>query len=593
MRLAFYPLMMKNSFLHDAYRLVNSSQRKRGLGIILILVMNSVLDFFSLAFFLPVIFLLVNPGAVHDNFLFQRVYEFFGFSTVSSFAIAITISVFIFIAFKTLINAWITEQKARYAYQIGSEMASRAVTRYLNLPYLKFTQTELSQEVNLISNMPLIFANNIVIPSGTLLSEALVFLLLLVGVAIYNVKAFGFLSMILIPAFILYRLRRKRLKRIGSMLRNTYPTLLKYTLLIVEGLPDILAFRKEAFYKKEFEKVSRNLGKTFSADHAVHTGTPRVTEVIAAGCVCLMIVYALLNQNDQQKTLMLLGVYAAVSFRIIPSVNRIIASVQQMKVHEYSIREFRLIMDDQENFPLEAPDSPLPFNNQMTLRNISFSYPGHSRTLSHTDLIIRKGEKIALTGKSGAGKSTLLLIILGFLQEQEGEILIDSYKQESNRRSRRNLLGYVPQHPYIMDGSVLENIAFGVPPDKVDLEKANRLVLGMDLAGWISSLPQGIHTRIGEKGAKISGGQRQRLAIARTLYYDAEILLLDEVTNQLDPQTEKEVVTTLLNLSDQSKTILMITHHPELLKKFETVYELVNGGLEKVTEKNFQSSGLT
>jgi ABC-type bacteriocin/lantibiotic exporter with double-glycine peptidase domain len=112
----------------------------------------------------------------------------------------------------------------------------------------------------------------------------------------------------------------------------------------------------------------------------------------------------------------------------------------------------------------------------------------------------------------------------------------------------------------------------------------------MDLESWVASLPEGLHARIGEKGAKISGGQRQRLAIARTLYQEPEILLLDEVTNQLDPQTEKEVITTLLNLADQNRTILMITHHPELLKKFETVYELVGGVLDKVQESTFQSA---
>lgn len=575
--------------LFQAYRLMSPPQRKKGLVIVLLLFINALLDFFSLAFFLPVIFLLINPEAVQANPVFRLTYDYFGFRDLPAFAIAVTIAVFAFIVLKTLINGWITKRKARYAYGVGGEMASRAVGRYLRLPYDKFTQTTLSHEVNVISSMPLVFANNILIPAGTFLSEGLVFVLLLAGVAVYDLKIFGYLSVILIPALLVYRLRRLKLKKIGAAIRSAYPALLKYTLLIVEGLPDIIAFRKEAHFRQQFEKVSRDMGKTLSTDHTLHSGTPRVTEVIAAACVCTMIIYAMLKHSNIQDTLMLLSVYAAVSFRVIPSINRIIAAIQQMKVHEYSIKEFAAIMNSPETSPVVDAGMTPVFRHHVSLRNIAFGYAGHPTILNDINLTIHRGDKIALKGKSGAGKSTLLLILLGFLREYQGTISIDG-QPSPDPAGRRKLLGYVPQHPYIMDGSVLENIAFGVPETDVDLEKVARLVRGMDLESWVASLPEGLHARIGEKGAKISGGQRQRLAIARTLYQEPEILLLDEVTNQLDPQTEKEVITTLLNLADQNRTILMITHHPELLKKFETVYELVGGVLDKVQESTFQSA---
>lgn len=580
---------MKRNILLQAYRLLNPSQRKQGLGIVLLLFVNSLLDFFSLAFFLPVIFLLINPGAVQVNLVFRQTYQFFGFQDLPSFAIAITVAVFVFIVLKTLINLWIARRKARYAYGVGGAMASRAVGRYLEIPYDKFTQMTLSHEVNVMSSLPLVFANNILIPAGTLLSEGMVFLLLITGMAIYDIRIFGYLSVILIPALLVYRLRRLKLKRIGSAIRNSYTALLRYTLLIVEGLPDIITFRKEAHFRRQFEKTCREMGKSLSTDYTLHAGTPRVTEVIAAACVCTMIIYVMLQQVNLQDALMLLSVYAAASFRIIPSVNRIIGAMQQMKVHEYSIKEFTAITHGSDAKRVDAKETPLVFREQITLQNISFGYPGHANILHDINLTIQKGGKIAMKGKSGAGKSTLLLILLGFLREHQGTISIDG-QLTHNPEPRRKLFGYVPQHPYIMDGSVLENIAFGVPEADVDLAKATRLVRGMDLEHWVASLPQGLHSRIGEKGAKISGGQRQRLAIARTLYHEAEILLLDEVTNQLDPETEREVVTTLLNLADRSKTILMITHHPELLKKFDTVYELVDGRLHRRGHSVLQSA---
>lgn len=580
---------MKSTVLFQAYKLLNPLQRRRGVGIVLLLVVNSLLDFFSLAFFLPVIFLLINPGAVEANPVFRQAYQYFGFRDLPSFAVAITSVVFVFIVLKTLINGWITRRKAAYAYGIGCDMASRAVGRFLGIPYEKFTLITLSNEVNVMASLPLVFANNILIPAGTLLSEGLVFGLLLTGVAIYDVRIFGYLFAILIPALLVYRLRRLKLKTIGTTARNSYRAVLRYTLLIVEGLPDIMAFRKETHFKKRFERATRDMAETVSIDHTLQAGTPRITELIAAACVCTMIIYALLRYSNSQDMLLLLSVYAAASFRIIPSVNRMIGAIQQIKVHEYSVKEFATIIESLEPKGVEEEGTTLVFQNQITLRNISFGYPGHSNILDNVDLMIQKGDKIALTGKSGAGKSTLLLILLGFLKENQGAVLIDGQPPQGNA-NWRSLFGYVPQHPYILDGTVLENIAFGVSEADADVEKVSSLVRGMDLENWVATLPEGLNTRIGEKGAQISGGQRQRLAIARTLYHDAEILLLDEVTNQLDPATEKEVVTTLLNLADRSKTIVMVTHHPELLKQFDVVYELVDGRLQRTGQSVLQAS---
>lgn len=580
---------MKNHFLLEAYKFINPSQRKKGVEIIFLLTLSSLLDFFSLAFFLPLIFLLIDPKTLQSNLYFQHTYNFFGFNTISSFAITFTGAIFLFIVLKTLIIVWIAKRTASYGYSIGSDLASRAVSRYLKIPYLQFTQAELANEVNLIANLPLMLANNIIIPTGTLFSEVLIFVLLLTAIAIYNINVFAFLLMILLPAFFIYRLRREKIKNIGIAIRNLRPLLFSHTFRIVEGLQDIRAFGKESFFRKEFEKVSNVLSRTLALDQASQASAPRITEIIGAWCVCMMITYTLLSQHDQKETLILLSIYAGVGFRIIPSVNRILTSIQQMKVHEYNVMEFSRILNEVEN-PRDDGEW-IGFKEKITLKNISFGYPGQSGILNNINLSLYRGEKIALTGQSGAGKTSLLLILLRFLQEQEGELSIDGHTlEERHCFAWRKLLGYVPQNPYILDGSALENIAFGIPPEHANPEKASRLIHEMDLEDWMLSLPEGIHTRIGEKGAKISGGQRQRIAIARALYHGAEVLLLDEVTNHLDPETEKEVISTLLNISDRSKTIVMITHNPELLKKFDAVYELAHGVLKKVTENAIQST---
>ena len=152
-----------------------------------------------------------------------------------------------------------------------------------------------------------------------------------------------------------------------------------------------------------------------------------------------------------------------------------------------------------------------------------------------------------------------------------------------NYNALRPIFGYVPQNPYIIDGSILENIAFGVPADEIDKERIRQLINDLDLDEIIKQLPDGLATQIGERGIKLSGGQRQRIAIARALYVDADVLLLDEITNQLDSQTEKEIVKTLEKVAQQKKTIVMITHHVDLLKHFDQVFKIENGILSELS----------
>lgn len=361
-------------------------------------------------------------------------------------------------------------------------------------------------------------------------------------------------------------------------MRNAYSSLFSIALKMVEGLPDIRAFGNESFFKEKFEEASRSITGTFAKDHSSQASISRYTEVIAAWCICLMIIFTLLTSSGKMEILLLLGVYAGASFRVIPSVNRILSSLQQMKVHESNVNEFCRILSD--------PDRPesvesIVFKENITLKNISFAYPGRAMTLNKLNLIVNKGEKIAITGKSGVGKTSILLIMIQFLQEQNGEILVDNNLiTERNLRAWRRLIGYVPQNPYILDGSIAENVAFGIRCDLIDQDRVQQLIREIDLEKWVHGLPEGIHTRIGEKGAKISGGQRQRIAIARALYPGAQLLLLDEVTNQLDAITEEEVVNRLLTLNDPEQTIVMITHHPDLLKRFDKVYELNDGQLK-------------
>lgn len=570
------------SLLAHIYALIPSQHRPRILSIVFWLSIGAFLDFFSLATFIPVLLLIVDPVKASSHTWITNLSIFTSVANPAQAAIYLTVAALVFILLKTQIQAWITHRKARYAYAIANDLASSALARYLASSYTQFTNTDYTREMNRVSNLPLTFANNIIIPVGTLLSEGLLTLILLAGVAIYNLQVFGLLVLILIPVAWVYRLKKKKIRGISDQVKTNYPQVLKYTLQAIEGWPEIRAFDKGAFFKKRFDETYSRLTKTFSMDHAAHAGTSRVTELIAACCIGALIIYSLLYQASNRDTIILLSVYAGISFRVIPAVNRIFAGVLQIKSHEYVVGELQGMLAPLHQLHREKAE-PLHFSRSLELRNLSFRYHEEDRVLEDITLTIGKGEKVIFLGKSGKGKTTLLLVLMQFLKERSGSIVVDGKPlTDGDIPGWRRLLGYVPQSPYILDATIMENIAFGIPPENIDKSKIEQLIRSLDLEPWIKTLEAGLNTVIGEKGLKVSGGQRQRIAIARALYHDAEILLLDEITNQLDRETEREVVQVLDNLAAQQKTIIFITHRPELWKSVDAMYQIQDGLLKKI-----------
>jgi ATP-binding cassette, subfamily B, bacterial PglK len=573
----------RKSILQPLGRLLNPNDKANGIWIVSLMVLNAVLDLFSLASFLPLILLLVNPGSIFSNKYFSSLYSTFKFTSPAMFIVALTACALIFVIFKSVVALWIARSKANYCFGLGSDVSSRVLSKYLEISYIKFTQSDLTKELSRIANLPISFANNIIMPLANLLSEGLVLLILLVCIVFYDPKVFALLVLVLFPIALIYFLKRNSLAQTSDELKVKYPRSLKYALQVVEGWVDIKAFGKDSFFKNRFTDISRDLAKTFSRDHTNQTGASRQTEIIAALIICSLIVYAVIGNKNYQQTFLLLGVYAGASFRMIPSLNRILNAVLQIKSHRYLFAELEGII----NFQPEknhAIASPLQFVKTIEMKNVSFQYPGGPTILHRASLTIHKGDKIALVGKSGSGKTTIMMILLQFLKENSGEILLDGEKvNDIYRNEWRKIFSYVPQSPYILDGTIVENIALGYSKTEIDHEKIRKLIQDLDLQEMIHQLPDGFSTQVGEKGVRLSGGQRQRIAIARSLYAEAEVLLFDEITNQLDTHTEVEILNTLKRVTQQKKTIFMITHHDHLLNAFDRILTLENGRvIEKV-----------
>jgi len=296
----------------------------------------------------------------------------------------------------------------------------------------------------------------------------------------------------------------------------------------------------------------------------------------------LLIFLMIFQGKELLQIVPLLGLFAAAAFRVMPSLARILNAIQGIIYNRPAIdsvyEEF-----NQKNFGNSIKkiySKTLLLNNEINLKNVSFQY---SKTgpyiLKNINLNIKNGTTIGLIGESGIGKTTLINIILGLIEPTSGKINVDGVSISENIKSWQSQIGYVPQNIYLTDDTIKKNIAFALPEEKIDNNLVKKAATNARLDKLINGLNEGLNTNIGEFGDKISGGQRQRIAIARALYTNPKVLILDECTNSLDLETEKQILKEVNSFKGE-KTIIMITHRPSTLENCDYIYKIDKEGLK-------------
>lgn len=293
-----------------------------------------------------------------------------------------------------------------------------------------------------------------------------------------------------------------------------------------------------------------------------------------------------------------LSVFAVASIRLLPAASQLMSTIGNLQstrhVPDILYADLKEIEQRFPNSSISTPDlnedlkegslkykAVMNFEQQIRLSNVVYRYPNSlDPAIDDVSLEILKGESIAFIGKSGAGKTTLVDIVLGLLTPQSGDITVDGISIYKDQRAWQNLVGYIPQSIFLLDDTVERNIAFGVPDHLVDHGKLEQAIAAAQLEELVVQLPNGIHTRIGERGVMLSGGQRQRIGIARALYHEREVLVLDEATSALDNETEKRVSDAIRTLSGK-KTVIIIAHRLSTVEHCDRIYLLKDGRVSK------------
>jgi len=300
-----------------------------------------------------------------------------------------------------------------------------------------------------------------------------------------------------------------------------------------------------------------------------------------------IIVFVMLgNKREVFDIIQYLGVFVVASFRLVPGISRILSSYQVIKYIEPSVKILLSEYDFKNNsqskkISINKKDSPLIFNKEIKLKNISFSYSLRKEfSLSKISIDIKKGDFVGIIGQTGSGKSTLINLLIGLLEPNGGEVMVDNLNIKSNLSGWHKKIGYVPQSVYLIDDTIRKNIAFGLQEKNINDDLIQKAIEKANLKIFLSSLKDGVETVVGEKGIRISGGQQQRIGIARALYRDPEILILDEATSSLDQATEKKIMESVNSLK-KNKTIIVITHRLITVQNCDKIFMLDKGKIAK------------
>lgn len=573
-----FPLVIKSFKMH-----LDGPMRKKAAILIVLIFSSAILDVFGIASILPLIKLATDTSVIHTNEYLSAIYNYLHFESEKSFLLAMILSVLGFFIIKSVYGIFVNYLETRFTASLAYTITRKQFNKYFNLEFHQFSGMKSSVITHHILNNPLSYVTWVVMPTIMLISEFSILLLIVGGIAWYDIKLFLFITIIIGPStWLIYALLRSRISSIGEEMNRLFPLSLGSLSQTIGGYADIKLANKEAYYRDEFLKTQKKYHQLNMAAHLPNLIPLRANELVALLGVVLIFIYAIFLTDNSEKAIVMISLFAAAAYRLMPSLNRIISSFMYIRKNMTALQNISIYPDLAHEIISNADNRKMTFEKSIEIKNLFFRFPKEKNdVLKDISMTIRRGEKIGIVGVSGSGKTTLMNILLRFYQEQQGGIYIDDVKVDSgNMQSWRNLLGYVKQDIFLMDASIKDNITFGdTNPDENLLKQAIKQASLEDL---IQSLPDGLNTVIGERGSRLSGGQKQRISIARSLYRNAEVLIFDEATSALDNQTEQEVSEAIDSLSHVNKTIFIIAHRVTTLKNCNRIYELTDGKISGV-----------
>lgn len=575
------------------FTILSKSERNRSFFLVILLLISALLDVLGIASIVPLIALLSNPDLIENNILINNVYLFFNFNDPQIFLFYVGLFFFAFFVISMIVKTIVIYFQVRFNQMCEYSVGKRLLQNYLYQPYIWFLDHHSSDLAkNIISTVNLVI-NRGLLSILEIISQSMVIFFIITLLFIVDPKLMLTVSLTL---GIIYGITYKSF---SSILNHKGTERVKKDQERFTSLSNSFGSIKETklgglenFYVKSFSVAAKKFAQNQSSAQIISQLPRHLFEALAFGGLLLIILYLMRKSINFTSILPILSLYVFAGYRLMPALQQLYNSFTSLRFANAAIdsvyKDLSLKPD------VNKANEKLDFKEVISLENITFNYPKSSKTnLSKISLKISAKSTVGFIGATGSGKTTLADIILGLLEPQEGTLKVDNtIINKNNLASWQGIIGYVPQQIFLTDSSISSNIAFGVDSKLVKSDAVEHAAKIANLHNFVTNeLTEKYDTIIGERGIRLSGGQRQRIGIARALYHNPSLLILDEATNALDSLTEQAVMDAVYNLNNKI-TIILIAHRLNTIKNCDQIFLIdqgkiiANGNYDELTNNN-------
>lgn len=566
---------------------VIAGKRKRLCYLVVLFLIASVLEAFGIGLIGPFIAIATNADLIHQNAWLNRLYTLSIFTSHQNFITYFGLGVLAILWVKSFLGFYIQRQIFAFGFSCRADLQSRLMTAYMHVPYTFHLNRNTASLIRNILGETRVFTNDILIPSLLATTNSMMVIALVILLMTTNVLATSSILAIILILFLFIYKFRQQVAAWGKKASISSKEMVRVINHGVGSFKESRILGCADYFENQMDQQVETYKKAIEDFHTFNLLPRYVLEPVLMSFVIGFTIISLLvgqNVDEMAGTLSIFGVAAV---RLLPATSGLIQSYTGLKRGSYVIELLYQDLKELENSILTGqpntdsdaaiPNTAIAFDHSIQICDLIYRYPKASQpALNGVSLVINKGESIGLVGKSGSGKTTLVDVILGLLTAESGQFNVDGVSVLDKLSQWQALVGYIPQSIFLIDDTLERNIAFGVIDEAIDPARLESAIQRAQLSEVVTQLPHGIKTSIGERGVLLSGGQRQRVGIARALYHEREVLILDEATAALDNETEN-LVTQAIDALSGNKTMIVIAHRLTTLERCDRIYEMHQG----------------
>ena len=555
-------------------------------------ILSSFLEMLGVAAVIPIIKIIIGDRNFDEMFFLKDILNFFNFNfdqtSLLLFVMFLILSLFILKGIIIFLKEMFVEIFLR---NLHKKFCSIIYTSYINTDYQKSVDFKLSEKIRNIGFVgyivSIIKSTAVIIGDVTLL----IFLTLFLLKIDFIITSFALTLIFIISVFIIFLTRKKLISFSKISALNTSASF-QNLINVLNSLKEVIVLKRENKFKDQFNETVSKTTLSTKNNNLLRYVPKLIYEVMAVFVLFIILSYFLYTDKNLLDSLDVIGVYVIAIIKLIPAFNKIISNFQNLNVAYYPALQAL----NELNFLEETPINEKIKNStvikrslidKISISNLTFSYFGNKDSiLEKINLDIKKGEIVGFYGPSGGGKSTLINLILGFLKPTTGKVITDDFDINKDLKRWHDMITYIPQDIFLLNDSIKKNILFGLNSDDVDKSIFTKVLDVSNLNEFLQKMPEGIETVVGEKAIKLSGGQGQRICIARSLIKDSDIIVLDEATSKLDEKNESIIIEKITKNYKKKCTVIIVSHRYNTLKKYcDKLYEVTNKNIKLDYEK--------